>query len=558
MRGFSTKQSEGCRVSWKQALFGLLGKDPEAVVVSFASGDCKLVRKMAEEVRTLEPNRRHYLVCLDEPIEVAGITCLVVSSRDPYPEARRALRRSRIGLAPVLFDGSDHPLLRVAALLAPLKILAFNRRLERHHLSFKRPIASWLFYRGVALDRIWLRPWSGGDGYASAKYQTLDGRAWRSGRKRIGIVSPYFPWPLSHGGAVRIFYLLREASKEFDIVLYAFGEPSGVVMDFVSKAYLFELPRYRKPRWSSLLPAEVCEYDSTTLRQLLETSRKELGLSLVQVEYTPLANYPGEVLVEHDVTFDLYDQVAAREHTLGAYWNAWRWRRFEQAAVRRFDCVVTMAQKDAAQLPNANTRVIPNGVDLTRFCATEEVAGHNVLFIGSFRHFPNIEAFRFFSEQVWPLVRVQFPEAEFTAVAGPDPETYWRGFTADPFPAADGGVKVLGFVADVVPLYERTNLVVAPTLVSAGTNLKVLEAMAMQRAVVATSSGCQGLELQHDVSVWVADDAAAFADGVCQLLRSAATRRRIAGNAYTAAQQFDWAAIGKLQCAAWQELIDAK
>ncbi len=558
MRGVSTKQSEGCRVSWKQALFELLGKEAEAVVVSFASGNNALVRKMAEEVRGLEPARRHFLVCLDEPIEVAGITCVVVSSRNPYWEARRTLRRFRIGLAPVLFDGGEHPLRRVAALLAPFKILAYNRRLERHHLSFNSPIASMLFYRGLALDRIWLRPWSRGDGYASNKYQALNGRAWRAGRKRIGIVSPYFPWPLSHGGAVRIYYLLREAAKEFDLVLYAFGEPSGAVMDFVSKAYLFDLPRYRKPRWSTLLPPEVCEYESATLRRLIETSRIELDLSLMQVEYTQLANYSGEVLVEHDVTFDLYDQVAAREQTFSSRWTAWRWRRFERAATSRFDRVVTMAGKDSAQLPNANTRVVPNGVDLSRFFPTEETDGQKVLFIGSFRHFPNIEAFRFFAEKVWPLVRLQFPGAQFTAVAGPDPEKYWSGFTADPFPLATDGIEILGFVADVAPLYEQANLVVAPTLVSAGTNLKVLEAMAMLRAVVATSSGCQGLGLQHNVSVWVADDAVAFAEGVCQLLRSAPTRLRIAEAAYGAARQFDWESIGKLQCAVWRELIDAK
>ena len=545
-------------MSWKQTLFGLLGKDAEAVVVSFASGNRELVQKMAEEIRRLEPHRRHYLICLDESIEIAGITCIVVSSRDPYLEVRRALRRFRIGLAPVLFDGGGHPLRKVAALLAPLKILAFNRRLERHHLSFTSPIASLLFYRGVALDRIWLRPWSGGNGYAATKYQLIQGRAWRAGRKRIGIVSPYFPWPLSHGGAVRIYYLLREAAKEFDIVLYAFGEPSGAVMDFVSLAYLFELPRYRKPRWSTMLPAEVCEYDSTALRQLLAASRQELGLSLVQVEYTQLAGYPGEVLVEHDVTFDLYNQVAAKERTLSAYWNAWRWQQFEQSSVRLFDRVVTMAEKDAAQLPDAYTRVIPNGVDLLRFVPTEEMDGLKVLFIGSFRHFPNIQAFRFFVEQVWPLVRLQFPKAKFTAVAGPDPEIYWRSFTGDPFPEVSDGIEVLGFVTDVVPLYEQTNLVVAPTLVSAGTNLKVLEAMAMRRAVVATSSGCQGLGLHHDISVWMSDDATAFAEGVCQLFRSSAMRRRISQQAYCVAQQFDWGAIGRLQCAMWQELIDAK
>ena len=118
------------------------------------------------------------------------------------------------------------------------------------------PIASFLLLKGVELDRIWLRPWSKGDGYAASKYVTLDGRPWRLGRRRIGILSPYFPWPLSHGGAVRIYHLLREAAKEFDIVLYSFGavEQDSPIMDLVARAYLFELPRYRRPRWASLLP----------------------------------------------------------------------------------------------------------------------------------------------------------------------------------------------------------------------------------------------------------------------------------------------------------------
>ena len=539
-------------MNWRQLLFSLIGKDPDAVVVSFASGDDDLCRKMATQVRDLEPHRIHFLICLDQPLNVPGVTSIVVPSTDPFLETRNALRSFRIGLAPVLFDGEPHPLRVVAACLAPRKVLAFNQRLERHHLSVSTPIASYLFLKGVSLDRIWLRPWSNGDGHASTKYVALDGRPWRPGRRRIGIVSPYFPWPLSHGGAVRIYHLLREAAKEFDIVLYSFGavENASPIIDLVARTYLFELPRYRKPRWASLLPPEVCEYDSPILQQLLESSRQELNVELVQVEYTQLAQYTGDVLVEHDVTFDLYDQVASREPSLISRWNAWRWRRFEQQVIKQFSRVVTMAEKDSNLLGILHARVIPNGVDLSRFIPTAEPDACNVLFIGSFRHFPNILAFRFFHEQVWPLVQQRFPQATFTAVAGPDPEQYWRNFTTDPFPS------VLGFVPDVVPLYQKANLVVAPTLVSAGTNLKVLEAMAMARAVVATSSGCQGLGLQHGNSVWIADAPGAFADGICTLLGSVELRSTIARNArHVALTEFDWQEIGTRQQALWEEII---
>ena len=72
-------------------------------------------------------------------------------------------------------------------------------------------------------------------------------------------------------------------------------------------------------------------------------------------------------------------------------------------------------------------------------------------------------------------------------------------------------------VADVRPLYVEANLVLVPTMVSAGTNIKVLEAMAMRRAVISTSSGCAGLGLEHGKNIWIADDAQSFAEGVSRL-----------------------------------------
>ena len=264
----------------KRWIFGLLGKDPEAVVVTFATGDAELCRRMAEEVRALVPGRRHF-----------------VATEANWSELRRELRRYRIGLAPVMLARQPSALRRAAYRLAPRKILAYNSRLERHHL---RPgLASFLFWRGVPLDRIYLRPWwwpwpkrertvtPEGD-------RVLEGRPCSPERRRVAVLSPYFPYPLAHGGAVRIFNLLREAAREFDVELFAFTDddavpPATPVLEFCARMVLVTKPRYREPRWSTLLPPEVHEFRSPAMRRAIARERAAFGFEALEVEYTQLA-----------------------------------------------------------------------------------------------------------------------------------------------------------------------------------------------------------------------------------------------------------------------------
>ena len=520
----------------KQWIFRLLGKGPEAVIVTFSSGDPELCRRMAEEVRSLVPDHRHF-----------------VATAENWAELRRELKPYRIGLAPVMLTRGANSLRRAAYRLAPHKILAYNSRLERHHLRLDLP--SLLFWRGVPLDRIYLRPWwwpwePRERSVVPAGYRVVAGRACTEGRRRVAVLSPYFPFPLAHGGAVRIYNLLREMAKEFDIELFAFTDgPAELapVLEFCARVVLVEKPRYREPRWSTLLPPEVHEFRSPAMKQALIEERRAFGFETLQVEYTQLAEYAGDILVEHDVTFDLFTQIARRRRTLSAAWDVFRWRRFETRALRRFPRVVVMSRKDA-EMVGVPSVVIPNGVDLARFRGAPEEAGERLLFIGSFRHFPNVAAYRFFTEEVWPLLRDKFPQMSLTVVAGGDYLTSWRAFTDSPEPAPDPRIRLLGFVGDVRPLYVESNLVLAPTTVSAGTNVKVLEAMAMERAVVSTTSGCAGLGLLHGHSVWVADTAVAFAAGVATLIRDTERREQMAHAAYgVALRNFDWAAIGEKQ-----------
>lgn len=540
-------------VSWKEAIFRLLGKDPEPIVVSFLSGPEPLARGMLREVMELLPDREHWAIT---DLSIDGVRCI------PPSEASRALSGKRIGLAPVLFTpGKQFRSLRWKAIShAPTKLLAYNSRLERHHLRLRTGIASLLFLRGTPLDRIWIRPaplfpWKRDRTVSPDRHQVFEGRPGSGARPRIGVFSPYFPYPLSHGGAVRIYNLLREAARDFDLVLFSFsGDPTAAelnpILQLCWKVVVFPQPRYREPRWASILPPEVREFYSKYVAGVLEDCRRIWSLDLLQIEYTQLALYSGDILVEHDVTCDLFDQIAVRERTLSARRDALRWRRFEERAIRKFRNVVVMSAKDAGLLRTQTVKVIPNGVDLARFQPESERAGAHLLFVGSFRHFPNVVAYRFFVEEVWPVLAPRIPDLSLTVVAGPDFHLYWNE------PPPDARIEVHGFISDVRPFYSAANLAVVPTQVSAGTNLKVLEAMAMERAVVSTSSGCAGLGLEHGRSIWVADTAPAFADGVELLLRDSALRAAIARNAREEVKRYDWRSLGAGQKRLWNELLD--
>jgi len=159
----------------KRWIFGLLRKDPEAVVATFVTGDPELCRRMAEEVRRLVPDRRHFFI-----------------TPENWLEMRPKLKRYRIGLAPLMLTPQPNPLRRAAFLLAPRKILAYNSRLERHHLRCN--IASFLFWRGVPLDRIYLRPWwwpwpKRERSVAPDGHRVIEGRPC-SGRRRVAVLSP--------------------------------------------------------------------------------------------------------------------------------------------------------------------------------------------------------------------------------------------------------------------------------------------------------------------------------------------------------------------------------
>ena len=219
--------------------------------------------------------------------------------------------------------------------------------------------------------------------------------------------------------------------------------------------------------------------------------------------------------------------------------------RLERSLSRVFSRIITNSNVDEAYLktldPAANTLTIGNGVDSGFFgpsSAESDMA--KLVFTGVMDYGPNEDAAVYFGEAILPLIREHHPDVQFWVV-GKDPTERVRALAAHP------GVRVTGGVPDVRPYLQSAGVFVCPLRFGAGVKNKLLAALAMNKAVVATRLSVEGLDLREYEDLLLADDPSEFAAKVVQLIENPHYARRL-GKAGQAAvrDKYSWERSAKL------------
>jgi glycosyltransferase involved in cell wall biosynthesis len=375
---------------------------------------------------------------------------------------------------------------------------------------------------------------------------------------RILFVTPWLPSPPRFGAQRRVDGLMRGLSRSHEVSVLSLAEPGEEITCAIeaAEAYcsrvmvaardVFGLStrqrRFLQAR--SLLSPHSFEHllcKSTALRRLLESLVADGSYDVVNFEFAQMAaNWPSIgagrrarplfVLDEHNIEHDLVRRTAARAGSVdrklykGVDWL--KLRREERAAWSRFDgCITTSARDDEllrADAPTTRTAVVPNAVDVHFFqpwLDDAEEEPMRILFFGAVSYHPNADALLHFIRNILPLLQKRYPRIQLQIVGPSVPPEIAR--------RSDETIEVVGPVDDIRPYIARATAVVVPLRIGGGTRFKILEAMAMGKAVVSTTIGAEGIDARDGSEILLADEPSVFAEQVGRLIEDVALRRRI-------------------------------
>lgn len=251
-------------------------------------------------------------------------------------------------------------------------------------------------------------------------------------------------------------------------------------------------------------------------------------ISLAQ--YRHYAAMDGKLLMlnHHNVESDMMYRRAEKEHNIFKkvyfYQEAYKLRKYEKNQVSRFNINITCSELDSKRLevfsPGIATYVIPNGVDTAFFSpdAAADADPHELVFIGGMSWYPNREAMLFFAKHVWPLLKQKIPNIHMHVVGETPPQDIID------FSKHDDHYHVHGFVDNVKDIFNKAGIYVCPISDGGGTKLKILDALAMGKPIVAHPIACEGIDVVDGENVLFAETPEEYAHNIGRLIEDNALR----------------------------------
>jgi polysaccharide biosynthesis protein PslH len=368
------------------------------------------------------------------------------------------------------------------------------------------------------------------------------------GRLSILYVSPMPASPPRFGAQARMHGLMTQLARRHDLtaVMQFNSEVDAEESRNAMRAYCRDVVLIPRPRVGAGLRKRLLQLRSLAstrswerwlatvpeMQRALNRILRAQRFDLVNLEFPFLTDYnlrqapaneklPRLVVDSHNIDYELARQYARSggnlAHRLYAEVNWRKLRREELGTYRDADGVYLCSAEDERRLldliPGARTAVIPNAADVEYYQprpTDPPPDGRTVVFFGLLSYAPNVDGVIYFVEKIWPRVAEAHPEARLKIIGGSPPPSVRL--------LAEPRIELTGFVPDLRPHLAAAATVVVPLRLGGGTRLKIVEAMAMGKAIVSTSLGAEGIKAIPGRDLFIEDQPKAFADAVNRLL----------------------------------------
>jgi len=308
---------------------------------------------------------------------------------------------------------------------------------------------------------------------------------------------------------------------------------------------LFDSIQYvYRPKWRSILssaiglfskrPIQVSYFRSKAFAIKLKHLLDHQHFDAIHVQHLRMAQYfedgaPSNAILDLPDAFSLYwkRRESAAKNPFDKAFRGLEYKRlanYEKLMLPKFSKSLVCSTEDRDYLINAgitNVDVLPNGVNLKSFSpqGSDAIIKNRILFTGNMDYAPNVDAVQYFVDEIFPLILEKHPESHFV-IAGQRPVKAVLDLASD-------RIEVTGFIENLASEYGKANVVVSPLRIGAGTQNKVLEALAMNQAVVCSKVGFLGLGLKSGEGILMGETAQEFANHVVSILTSEELRKRL-------------------------------
>ena len=405
-------------------------------------------------------------------------------------------------------------------------------------------------------------------------------------------LSSVVPYPPKGGVLQRSYNLLRETARYHEVDLLGFNQralmnmylpDSGVqeaqaaVASFCGRTHFVDVPCDRIFGGKYLLAAaSLCTDYPYTInwqrsREFARICRqwsRERDYDIVHCDMITVAPYRSLVtasaatLGHHNVESHLLERRAQQTGNKLVKWyleqESRRLAEYERRICPTFDWNLMCSELDCERLariaPSANSTLIPNGVDLGYFRpGTENSDTERLIFAGMLNWEPNRHAVEYIVEVLWPRLKQRRPGLRIDIV-GPNPPQ-----CALAMQERDPDFVVHGYVNDIRPFIARSSLYLCPIQDGGGTKLKVLDAFAMGKAVVADPIACEGLNVTDGRDVVLAHDPDDYVASVERLLDRPREREAIGRRATELVErEYSFSSIGRTLSSLFEQTVQSR